>query len=450
MKELAEWTKRLADGSCTAVELVADAFASGAGDLAILIAADHDAAHADAAEADRLRANGDKRPFLGVPITIKDNFDVTGQATTAGSLRLSRSAPAVSDAAAVARLKAAGFVVLGKTNMTELAFSGLGLNPHFGTPENPRFPNERRIPGGSSSGAAVSVALHLVPAALGTDTGGSVRIPAAFCGLVGFKPTARFVSRSGVVPLSTSLDAVGVIAGSVADCRIVFGLIRDEPTDQKTIKRGPADIRLGVVTNYVREGEQAEVGSAFEAALSRLDTAGVSITRIEVAALDDIRKIAPRASFSAVEAAGRHASYLEADGDARDPRVLSRVLPGLDVDRDEYLAMTWRRSAFSDAFNEVADKFDALVWPTVPIVAPRFDDLQNDADYYATNLLVLRNSSIANLADGCAISLPCQLSDAPPVGMTLAAAGGSDDALLDVAAAIERILKSREISGGKY
>jgi len=323
--------------------------------------------------------------------------------------------------------------------MTEFAFSGLGLNPHYSTPINPAFPGEARIPGGSSSGAAVSVARGLVPAALGTDTGGSIRIPAALCGLAGFKPTAAAISREGVVPLSTSLDSVGVIATSVADCGTIFDLIRDAPT---TGRQEPGrSLHFGVVTNVVRDDEDRDVAIAFDAALARLVAAGHRVSSSHLAALDQISAIAPRASFSAVEAALWHREHLAAGrAPFYDPRVLSRIMPGVGVDAAEIAAMAERRARFIAAFRAGAAPFDALVWPTVPIVAPMIAELEDDARYHAVNQRVLRNPSIVNLADGCAISLPCHGLGAPPVGLTLAGPGGMDDALIAAAAIVEPAL----------
>lgn len=440
MSAIAVLAEELSSGARTAVALARLAFRLAEEDRAIFTLRDEPAALSQAAEADRLRAAGDPRPLLGVPVTVKDNFDLAGQVTTAGSVLLAGAAPAATDAEAVARLRKAGMVVLGRTGMTEFAFSGLGLNPHYGTPLNPAYPDERRIAGGSSSGAAASVVRGLVPAALGTDTGGSIRVPAAFCGLVGFKPTAKEVPQEGVLPLSTTLDSVGVVATSVADCRRIFELIRDG----RGVETAPVDrpIHLGVVSNYVREDEDPEVGQAFSAALVKLAVGGVRLSTIEVAALETISLIAPRASFSAVEAAAWHRAHLFAGrSTSYDPRVLARILPGTDIDAAEVAAMVARRADFVAALAAAGAPFDALVWPTVPMLAPLLDDLVDDARYHAANVRALRNPSIVNLADGCAISLPCHKAGAPPVGLTLAGPGSTDDHLLDVALAVEAVLK---------
>jgi aspartyl-tRNA(Asn)/glutamyl-tRNA(Gln) amidotransferase subunit A len=322
--------------------------------------------------------------------------------------------------------------------MTEFAFSGLGLNPHYGTPLNPAFPGERRIPGGSSSGAAVSVALGIVPAAIGTDTGGSVRIPAAFCGLTGFKPTADAISQQGVLPLSTSLDAVGVIARGVADCAVMFDVLRDAPGGSRA-ELPPARIRLGVVSNYVQADMDDPVAHAFADAVRRIARAGAGVHSIEVPELESIPNMMRRATFAGAEAAAWHAPLLD-QRDAYDPRVLVRILAGADMKAADYVRLVERRRAMIAAVAARTAGFDALVWPTVPVIAPTIESLTDDTSYQAANGLALRNSTVANLLDQCAISIPCPIQDAP-VGLTLAAPRATDDHLLSVAATIESIFQ---------
>jgi aspartyl-tRNA(Asn)/glutamyl-tRNA(Gln) amidotransferase subunit A len=390
--------------------------------------------------ADALRRSGAASPLVGTLVTIKDNFDVVDHATTAGSTLLADAPPAQRDAVAVERLRRAGCIILGRTNMTEFAFSGLGLNPHYGTPANPAFAHEYRTPGGSSSGAAVSVALGIVPIALGTDTGGSIRIPAAFCGLVGFKPSAAAISREGVLPLSTTLDTVGVIARSVADCAAMFDVLRDEPGGGRASL--PARrIRLGLVENYVTNDVSPEVAQGLDKAVAALDRAGVSIERIRLPELDELPAMARLANFSAVESYGWHEPYLAAGAAPRyDPRVLVRIMAGADTPAPAYATVIARRQALIRSVAARIAGLDALVWPTVPIVAPTMASLASDDAYHATNLLVLRNPAVVNFLDGCAISLPCPV-DGAPVGLSLAALNGRDDHLLSVAACAAEILK---------
>ena len=433
-------TAALAEGATTSQALVEDSIArsdSKAATDTFIVRLDA-AARAEAKEADRRRAGGSAAPFTGIPITIKDNFDLKGLPTTAGSKILAFAVPAAADAPAVRKLREAGFVILGRTNMTEFAFSGLGLNPHYGTPLNPAF-TDPRIPGGSSSGAAVSVALGIAPAAIGTDTGGSVRIPAALCGLVGFKPSADSVSRENVLPLSTTLDTVGVVAQTVADCRAVYGVMR---TDRPTQAAAPTR-RIGIVTNFVMNGVQPEVETAFTEAAQKLSAAGYEVTRIEVPIFNEIPEINKGGSIAMAEAFAWHQKHLPAAPDsAYDPRVISRIRPGGKITEAAFKVLLARRADIIAAFAQAAAGFDALAWPTVPVIAPTIKELALDDDYHRINGLILRNPTVINLADGCAISLPCprpSLQRGPPVGFMLARPHGEDDTLLSVAAAVEKI-----------
>lgn len=397
-------------------------------------------ARAFAEAADARRAARSRAPFLGVPVTVKDNFDLMGHATTAGSTLLADAPRARKDAPVVERLRRAGFVVLGRTNMTEFAFSGLGLNPHFGTPLNPAFPGEQRIPGGSSSGAAVSVALGIAPVAIGTDTGGSIRIPAALCGLTGFKPSADAITRAGVLPLSTTLDTVGVIAGSVGDCAAVFDVIRDRsglPRPSIPSRR----LRLGLVQTYVQDGVAPEVERAMGAAVSAIEAGGGLIERIELPELAEIPAMMQEATFAAAEAFAWHEPFLSAGRAGEyDPRVVARIRAGQGMTAASYIRLLARRRAFIDTIAAQIAGLDALLWPTVPFVAPTIASLADDAAYHAANALALRNSTVANLLDGCAISIPCP-GGGPPVGLTLAALHGRDDHLLGVATSVQSHLK---------
>jgi aspartyl-tRNA(Asn)/glutamyl-tRNA(Gln) amidotransferase subunit A len=358
--------------------------------------------------------------------------------TTAGSRVLANAAPAAKDSMVVAKLRSAGFIVIGRTNMTEFAFSGLGLNPHYGTPLNPAFPGERRIPGGSSSGAAVSVALGIVPAAVGTDTGGSVRIPAAFCGLTGFKPTGSAISREGLLPLSSSLDAVGIIARSVADCGAMFDTLRDcQGPVRVQIPR--QRIRLGVVSTYVQADMDNHVANAFADAIDRLSKAGVGVEPIAVPELAEIPDMMRLVTLPAAEAAAWHALLLDRR-DEYDPRVLVRILAGGSMKASDYVRLIERRRAMITAVAARITGFDALVWPTVPFIAPTIDSLSDDKAYHDANGLALRNSTVANLLDYCAISIPCPFPGAP-VGLTLTAAHGADDQLLNVAGTIQSLFQ---------
>ncbi len=404
---------------------------------------DRQAALAQAQAMDALRAAGAAlSPYAGIPISIKDLFDVAGQITRAGSTVLSDRAPAAADALCVARLRQAGLVLIGRTNMTEFAYSGVGLNPHYGTPLNPWQRSGGHIPGGSSSGAAISVTDAMAHAAIGTDTGGSCRIPAALTGLVGYKPTARRISHQGMVPLSPSLDSIGPIARSVACCAVLDGLLANEP---------PPDVsdcsligqRLALARSVVLEDMDRPVARAYERALGRLSAAGAHLTEIDIHEFADIPAINARGTVSAAESFAWHRELLEQRATHYDPRVLSRIRGGAAMSAADYIALLAARRAFIAAVEKHIAPFDALLMPSVPVIAPRLLDLAVDAAYFRINALVLRNPSLINFLDGCAISIPVHEPGEPPVGLTLACRGGLDRQLLRCAAAAEAAVAPR-------
>ncbi|MDH7794002.1 MULTISPECIES: amidase [unclassified Beijerinckia] len=375
--------------------------------------------------------------LAGITVSIKDLFDIAGQATAAGSTFLRKAPPAKRDALVVQRLRKAGLIPIGRTNMTEFAYSGLGINPHFGTPANPFDRAAKRIPGGSSSGAAVSVADGMADVGLGTDTGGSCRIPAALCGLVGFKPTASRVPRDGVLPLSPTLDSVGPLARSVACCAAVDSVLADDPTPIAEVS--VAQLRLGVPSAYVFDDVDATTAKAFEAALSRLSKAGAKIETVDASALLDIPKINHKGGFSAREAYLYHRAWIAEHGAEYDPRVVSRIVKGeSQTDEDERILVRERQRLIASVAH--FDAFDALVMPTTPLVAPTIAELADEAAYTRVNLLMLRNCTVTNTLDRCAISLPCHTPGSAPVGLMLMGAQGADRRLLGVAQAVESAL----------
>jgi len=371
---------------------------------------------------------------------VKDNFDLEGVTTQVGSRLFDHDPPAKVDAPAVARLRAAGFVVLGHTAMTELAFSGMGVNPHYGTPVNPRSDGEPRIPGGSSAGAAASVGWGMASAGLGTDTGGSCRIPAAFCGLVGFKPTGARVPRKGVYPLSTTLDCVGSIGHSARCCATLDAFMAGE-AETGLAEAAPAGLTLCVVEGPVMEGLTPTVAAAYSAALDRLSAAGVRLVRQTVDCLAAVGRINALGGFSSAEIYARLRDRLGADADRIDPRVLRRVMLGAEQAPGDYAGFTAVRTRLLCEAAEALDGFDAVVMPTTPIEAPRFEDLETDEAYFRLNGLSLRISSIANMLDRPAISLPCQPAGALPVGLTLMGRTGEDRPLLAIASALEAVVR---------
>jgi aspartyl-tRNA(Asn)/glutamyl-tRNA(Gln) amidotransferase subunit A len=397
-------------------------------------------ARAMARASDMLRNAGVVRsPLEGIPVSIKDLFDVAGETTRAGSVVLDDAPAATKSAVIVRRLIAAGAVLVGRTNMTEFAFSGLGLNPHYGTPLNPYDRASRRIPGGSSSGAAVSVADGMAAAAIGTDTGGSVRIPAALCGLVGFKSTAARVPRDGTLPLSRSLDSIGPIARSVACCALLDSILTDAPPDLPE-ELPLAGLRLAVPTTLALDGMDATVAVAFRTVLDRLSQAGVRITEIAVPEFAALASINAKGGFTAAEAWHWHRGLIEKAANRYDPRVLTRIRRGADITAAEYQDLLAARAAWITAVEKRMEPFDALAMPTVPVVAPKIADLEDDAAFGTTNLLILRNPTLINFLDGCALSLPCHAAGEAPVGLMLAGKCGGDRRLIALGLAVEAAL----------
>jgi aspartyl-tRNA(Asn)/glutamyl-tRNA(Gln) amidotransferase subunit A len=402
---------------------------------------DADRARAAAGWADQMRDHGCvPSPLAGIPIAVKDLFDVAGEVTTAGSRILADRPAARQDALAVARLRAAGAVLIGRTNMTEFAYSGVGLNPHHDTPRNPHGRDRGLIPGGSTSGGAVAVADGMAVAALGTDTGGSCRIPAALCGLVGFKPTASRVPLQGAIPLSGSFDSVGPIGHSVRCCAIVDAILAAEPVEA-TVEMSCAGLRLGILRDYALEDLDEDVASIFESGLARLAAAGVRFEDVAFPELHEIAEIGRNGGIVAAEAFAWHQPHLDSRGEEYDPRVRARIEMGRGQSVSEYLhALECRRWLIQRA-RSVTAPFDALVLPTVPILAPTVDALRaDDALFAQVNRLLLRNPTIANFLDRCAVSLPCQLPGEPPVGLMLIGEHGADRHLLALASAVEAAL----------
>ena len=385
-------------------------------------------------------------PLAGLPISIKDLFDVAGEVTTAGSKVLRKRKPAQADAVVVQRLKAAGAVIVGRTNMTEFAFSGLGLNPHYGTPRNAFDRQSGRIPGGSSSGAAVSVTDGMSHAAIGTDTGGSIRIPAALCGLTGFKPTSRRVSCEGIIPLSSTLDSVGPIAPTVACCELLDSVLAGEtyiPAPEAQV----SDIHLGVLQGHVLEALEDNVARAFQEALDIFSRLGAHIEPIIFSALEEIPLLNKKGGFSAYESFAWHRSLLEESSEEYDPRVKVRIERGRDITAAEYQDLIAKRNAICNLACDAFKEFDAILLPTTPRIAPRITDLiESDEAYFDANAALLRNPSVFNFLDGAALSIPCHRPDHPPVGLMIAGPSMSDKKILSVGKALERSLSKAGIA----
>src|ERR1700732_83161 len=396
----------------------------------------------EAAEAmDRLReVKAAPSPFAGIPISIKDLFDIKGQVTRAGSRALDDSAPAEADAPVVARLRRAGFIVIGRTNMTEFAFSGIGINPHYGTPKSTWQRHVGHVPGGSSSGAAVSVADGMAYGALGTDTGGSCRIPAAYNGIVGFKPTQRRVPLEGGVPLSFTLDSFGPLARTAQCCAVLDAVLADEPV-RPLQPRPIKGMRLAVPTTVALDDLEDEVARAFDRALATLSRQGALIERIEVPEFLDVGVMNTKGGFAAVESYAWHRYLIVSHGDVYDPRVSLRIMRGEAISAADYIdLLQMRKSLIARATARLAP-YDAFVMPTTAITPPRIADLADDQAFTKANLLSLRNCTLINMIDGCAISLPCHREGDAPVGLMLAASGGSDRRIFELAAAMEDVIR---------
>ena len=396
----------------------------------------------EAAEAmDRLReVKAAPSPFAGIPVSIKDLFDIKGQVTRAGSRALDDSAPAEADAPAVARLRRAGFIVIGRTNMTEFAYSGIGINPHFGTPKGAWQRSVGHVPGGSSSGAAVSVVDRMAHGALGTDTGGSCRIPAAFNGIVGFKPTQCRVPLDGGVPLSFTLDSFGPLARTVGCCAVLDAVLADEPV--KPLQPRPIKgMRLAVPTTVALDELEEAVARTFERALETLSQQGALIERIAVPEFLDVGVMNTKGGFAAAESYAWHRYLIVSHGEVYDPRVAMRICRGEAISAADYIDLLEMRKSLIARSTVRLTPYDALVLPTTANTPPRIADLADDKAFTAANLLALRNCTLINMIDGCAISLPCHREGEVPVGLMLAAAGGSDRRIFELAAGMEAVIR---------
>jgi len=338
----------------------------------------------------------------------------------------------------VARLRTQGAAIVGKTNMTEFAFSGVGINPHHGTPHNPADPDIARIPGGSSSGAAVSVALGLAVVGLGSDTGGSIRIPAALCGIVGFKSTQSRTPRTGAFPLSQTLDTVCAMARSVEDCLVADAALADAPL---AVRRRPLQgLRLAVPSTLMFDGIDRPTARAFQRAVSKLSAAGAQVVDITLAELAEVAKINAPGGFSPIEAAAVHRGTI-ADGRALyDSRVAARIDLGMTVSAADYITMQQRRADWIARMEGALQGFDALLCPTVPIAAPSIASLATDEAFFQANGMLLRNTFAINFLDGCSFSLPCHEAGELPAGLMLSSVRGDDARLAAVALAVEAAL----------
>jgi aspartyl-tRNA(Asn)/glutamyl-tRNA(Gln) amidotransferase subunit A len=393
-------------------------------------------AAAEAADA-RAKAGISLGPLDGAIVSIKDLFDVAGEVTRAGStVLLEKEKPAERDAPIVHRLRAGGAVIVAKTNMTEFAFSGVGINPHYGTPGNPA--DRKRIPGGSSSGAAVATADGMCEIGIGTDTGGSTRIPGALCGVVGFKPSRQRVSTAGAFPLSQSMDSIGPIARTVDACAKADAVMAGEnyaPIDPASL----AGLRIGLAQGMVLDKLDDTVGKRFPEAIERLERAGARLSGEYLPLLDDMISVNSRGGIQPAEAFTVHRHRLDGRGDAFDANVRARLERARDISAADYIWMVNERAALIAAMDARLADVDVLALPTTPIVAPTIEEVTPPDEFARKNAMLLRNTSIWNFFDCCAISLPLPREGGLPTGLMLVVRNGHDRQLFRIAAAVEKL-----------
>jgi len=396
-----------------------------------------------------------QKPLSGLAVSIKDLFDVQGQISKAGSVVLEQQPAAQHDALAVRRLRAAGAGLIGRTNMVEFAFSGVGTNPHYGTPAAwdglhdcaVGTSDQPRVPGGSSSGAAVSVATGAAFIGLGSDTGGSIRVPAALNGIVGFKNTARRVPTQGAVPLSTTLDTVCAMTRTVRDTILAHEILsaRQVPKSHRPL----SSYRLAVTRCLMQDGMDTTVTHAFERSLSNLRAAGAQIDEIDLHELNELTAMMSTGGFSPAESYAWHRQLITQNGERYDPRVAQRVMRGSDMKAHEYMDLVTARQHWAKRVEGALVGYDAVLSPTCPIVAPPISEVapgkERDAEFFRINALLLRNTSVVNTLDGCAISLPCHTRGELPVGLMAWHAAMHDDTVLQLALLLEPLLTNRPI-----
>lgn len=384
-------------------------------------------------------------PLAGLSVSVKDLFDLQGQSTAAGSRILGQAPVAAHDAVAISRLRDAGASIIGRTNMSEFAFSGVGINPHYGTPRNAAWSDQARIPGGSSSGAAVSVATGAAFIGLGSDTGGSIRIPAALNGIVGFKCTARRVPLEGTLPLSFTLDTVCALTRSVTDAILAHEIL----SARKVIRQAKplAAMRLAVPHSVMLEAMEPPVALAFENSLKKLRRTGAQVDEIGLAELSELDSMQAQGSFSPAESYAWHRHLIGTQSANYDPRVLVRILRGKNMSSSDYIDLLLARRHWITKMESALHGYDGLLSPTVPIIAPLISDVapgaERDEAFFKINSLLLRNTSAINMLDGCAISIPCQTGDAAPVGLMVWHCAMRDDSVLSLALAIEKLLQNK-------
>ncbi len=446
MKSIAQLSTLIQSGQLDPVALAEETFAKieAYPDKAVFKTLTRERALAEARAASaRIRDGRSLGALDGIPVAWKDLFAMQGLPTTAGSTILANDPPSEADAAVAALLKAAGMVSVGRVNMSEFAFSGLGINPHYGTPANPASTDGHRLPGGSSSGSGVAVAAGLVPVSIGTDTGGSIRIPAAFNGVAGYKATRGRYSMQGVYPLSKSLDSLGPLCRTVKDAVLVDAAMRGMAAPSVTA-RSVRDLALLVPETVMFDGAEPEVVAGFEAALSRLQAAGAAIRRAPVPLFAEIFDLmAKHGALVTAEAYALHQARLagpEAEG--MDRRVVARARLGANISMPDYVATLAARERLIARMADLLRPGELIASPTLPHVAPKVEPLLNDDDaFFAMNGKTLRNTLIGNFLDWCGVSLPCgHGAHGMPIGFLLSGLANTDEFLLGHALGAEEIV----------
>lgn len=444
-KPLRELARDLDKGAVTGVALVETALTriqdpAGEGARAF-IALDGAAAVEQAAFYDHQRKAGRSvPPFAGIPIGVKDLFDLKGQVTRAGSAILVTGPAAEADAPAIARLKAQGFIAVGRNNMTEFAYSGVGLNPHYGTPRSPYDRETGRIPGGSSSGGGVAVADGMVPLAIGSDTGGSCRIPAAYNGIVGYKSSTGRISTAGAYPLSKTLDSIGPLARTVDCCAIADAIMAGDWDGNIAAPRHR--LRFAMPRDYFAGAIDEVVASAFERAIAHLGQSGILIEETAFPELTQLPAINAKGGISAVEAFLFHRAQIAEKGDGYDQRVRRRIELGALISAPDYVDLLATRQKLIGQFSQAMIGVDALVMPTTCNAPPAISALARDEDYLQLNFMSLRNTFTGNFLDCCGISLPMHRDGEPPTGLMLMAPHGQDQQMFAIAKVVEGMLAS--------
>ncbi len=441
MRTLRQIATELATGRVTSRELIDECLAriadpKGEGAASFVVVYDK-AARATADWVDAMRKAGASLPeWAGIPVSIKDLFDVAGSVTTFASAVMADASPAKRDASVVERLRGAGFIPIGRTNMTEFAYGAIGLNARNGTPAAAWDRVSRRIPGGSTSGGAISITDGMACVALGSDSGGSCRIPAAINGIVGYKPTRGRIPIEGANSMAPSLDSIGPLAASVECASIADAILAGEcvaPIRPRPIK----GLRLGIPRHTALE---APVAKAIDRAIKTISDAGASVGEVDLPELGDLPAINGKGGFSAPEYFAWHRQHIAKRADQYDPRILKLIMRGRDFPAPDYLDLFRMRQAMIESVAAKTAALDALIMPTIPIVAPRIDAIGDDAEYMRINTLLLQNTRVANFLDACAISVPCHAPGEMPVGLMLQGASAADKSLFGIAAAIEALI----------